>query len=67
MSLNTQSKNFEEISWNSIQYLVMINLNQGSANCGQRATFLYEWNAARERKFCGPRACKWGPQSKKKI
>ena len=52
-------------------------LIQGSVNCDPRAKFglrrvnlrptstlFFEWNAARERKFCGPRACKCGPLSK---
>ena len=42
----------------------MLHLEQGSANCGPRARNFFKWNAARERKFCGPRACKCGPQSK---
>ena len=25
---------------------------------------LYKWHAARKRRFCGPRACKCGPQTK---
>ena len=39
-------------------------LDQGSANCGPRARYFFECNAARERKFCGPRACKCGPLRK---
>ena len=35
--------------------------------CGLRARNLFEWNAARERNFCGPRACKCGPRSKNII
>ena len=37
--------------------LKFFNLKQKSANCGPQALFYFKWNAAIERKICGPRPC----------
>ena len=41
-------------------YCVERYLDQGSANCGLRARFYIEWNAARKKKNFSPRQCKCG-------